>query len=174
MTHLGRRVRAGVAALFRAMSTEPTANDPLLVTASDGTLFVCWVEVRGKTKPEKRWVAMSADRVRFDVGRHRDEESPDDICRMIDEWWENTKSLGLSITEALRSTLDAHPARKLMPQDYKYKGGPLDGRPVALEADVAIPEFIKDCEWPNGVGYALDRERRQYIWRLTGSSRNRN
>jgi len=77
-----------LATSFRAMRAYPTASDPLVVTASDRSLFACWVEDRGS---RQRWVFIGSDGVEYLGPEYAGETAPVHICALVDEWWRAAK-----------------------------------------------------------------------------------
>ena len=65
------------------MSLYPTMHDPVVITADDGALFVCWVE---KIGGGLRWVAVSASRIWYNLGSYAGEDSLDRIRSRVSEW----------------------------------------------------------------------------------------
>lgn len=74
----------------------PTVHDPVIVTARDGTLFVCWTEnVGGKGL---RWVYVSVDQVRYDGGIYAGEVTMREISARVDDWWVTQKAIGRNLS----------------------------------------------------------------------------
>lgn len=141
----------------------PTLDDPMIVTARDGTLFVCWVEIVGTTRPHPRWFAVSDPPIRYNVGPYAGETSPQAIRALICDWWDGLRAMGhprtvRELRDALAASLDEDPS------GYVYLGGPADGERFVLEPGFRLPDRLENEEiWPGG-DYRLDRERKRYVW----------
>ena len=73
------------------MTMPPLISDPMLVTTSDKTMFVCWVEVIGDGP---RWVCVDFNRNRYNAGPYLGETTPGAIQARVSAWWEEKKALG--------------------------------------------------------------------------------
>jgi hypothetical protein len=72
--------------------TYPDVTDPVVITASDGTLFVCWVE---PIADELRWVYVSAQPpVRYAGPNYDGETSSDRMKTRLNSWWAARKLRG--------------------------------------------------------------------------------
>lgn len=71
------------------MTFHPTSADPAIITASDGTLFACWLEqIHGRW----RWLFMSTAKMDY-VGPPYDGEDSLELLRdLVATWWSRTRS----------------------------------------------------------------------------------
>jgi hypothetical protein len=70
------------------MTFHPTSDDPALVSASDGTLFSCWVEqIQGRGL----WVFMSTAKMHYVGPPYTGEDSLDQVRDLVASWWSRTR-----------------------------------------------------------------------------------
>jgi hypothetical protein len=75
----------------------PTSDDPLIVTTSDRTLLVCWVEHStgdglvpfgsGRRSGSLRWVFLDTTNTRHTGPLFVAPESPENVQQVADRWW---------------------------------------------------------------------------------------
>ena len=70
------------------MTFHPTSADPAIVTASDGTLFACWLE---QIHDRWLWVFMNTAKMNY-VGPPFEGESLEDLRDLVAVWWSRTRS----------------------------------------------------------------------------------
>ena len=71
------------------MTFHPTSTDPALVTASDGTLFACWLEqIHGCSL----WVFMSTAKMNYVGPPYNGEDSLEQLRDLVAAWWTQTRS----------------------------------------------------------------------------------
>src|SRR5437764_382204 len=111
-------------------------GDPMIVTATDGTLLVVWLAAVGKKDPSLRWFAALEPDVSFNVAGYRGEDTPEAIRELICEWWARVAASGPPRTaEELRPALAASPDEDAT--GYVFVGGPADGEPFELKPGFA-------------------------------------
>ena len=60
-------------------------DDVFVVTAHDGTLFACWLEV---IEGEIRWVFINSDRAEYFGPVYSGETSVEELRHLVGAWWE--------------------------------------------------------------------------------------
>jgi hypothetical protein len=68
----------------------PTLTDPAIITARDGTFFVCWVE---PVEDRDRWIFISRDRVRYTGPSYEGQNTLPVIRDLVANWWDSTRQL---------------------------------------------------------------------------------
>jgi len=71
------------------MTFHPTVVDPAIVTASDGTLFACWLE---KIHDRWLWVFMSTAKMNYVGPPYEGEDSLEQLRDLVALWWSRTRS----------------------------------------------------------------------------------
>jgi hypothetical protein len=61
-------------------------DDPFVVTARDGTVFVCRLEV---IEGEIRWVFISSDRAEYFGPVYAWEDTLEQVQTLVADWWEH-------------------------------------------------------------------------------------
>ena len=71
------------------MTFHPTSADPAIVTASDGTLFACWLEqIHGRWL----WVFMNTAKMNYVGPPYTGEDSLEQLRDLLAAWWSRTRS----------------------------------------------------------------------------------
>jgi hypothetical protein len=71
------------------MTFYPTSEDPALVTASDGTLFSCWLE---QIHSRSLWVFMSTTKMYYVGPPYDGEDSLEKVRDLVAAWWTRTRT----------------------------------------------------------------------------------
>jgi hypothetical protein len=71
------------------MTFHPTSADPAIVTASDGTLFVCWLE---QIHNRWLWVFMSTAKMNYVGPPYDGEDSLEQLRDLVAAWWSRTRT----------------------------------------------------------------------------------
>jgi len=85
------------------MTFHPTSADPAIVTASDATLFACWLE---QVHDRWLWMFMSTAKMNYVGPPYNGEESLEQLRDVVAAWWSRTRS-GLEPGRIDRSTHSA-------------------------------------------------------------------
>jgi hypothetical protein len=67
--------------------------EPIIITTDDGTRFRCTVAAIGREN-EPRWVLIDSSTMQFVGPPRQSDQSPEDVKRLINEWWEAKKASG--------------------------------------------------------------------------------
>jgi hypothetical protein len=71
------------------MTPQLTSADPAIITANDGTLFVCWLEqIHGRW----RWVFVSAAKLNYVGPPYDGEDSLEQLRDLVALWWSRTRN----------------------------------------------------------------------------------
>jgi len=68
----------------------PTLTDPAIITARDGTFFLCWVE---PVNDRDHWIFISRDRVRYTGPSYAGQNTLPAIRDLVGDWWDSTREL---------------------------------------------------------------------------------
>ena len=90
------------------MTFHPTAADPAIVTASDATLFACWLE---QIHDGWRWMFMSTAKMHYVGPPYNGEDSLEQLRDLVAVWWSG--SAGESQSPRVDQSLPSPPSRVL-------------------------------------------------------------
>jgi hypothetical protein len=71
------------------MTFHPTSADPAIVTASDGTLFACWLE---EIHDRLLWVFMNTAKMNYVGPPYNGEDSLEQVRDLVALWWSRTRA----------------------------------------------------------------------------------